>query len=128
MGEFRAAAVDESAVLPGWHDAVRELVSARGVLGFTSTVQSNKQFGMVVADCQIEYANQGKARKGTVLYRVVWQNYPPDMVWYEPADNLGEGWLEEYEAGLEAEAQLDAEEAAELEGEDQMEEQDGGSS
>ena len=51
LGEFREAAVDESAVLPGWHDSIRELVIARGVLGFTSTVHTNKQFGMVVADC-----------------------------------------------------------------------------
>ena len=78
--------------------------------------------GMVVADGKTCYANQGKAKAGTVLYRIVWKDYPPDMLWYEPAENLGDGLLEEYEAGLEAEAQLDAEEAAELEGEDEMEE------
>eukprot|EP00966_Prymnesium_polylepis_P268999 6214136-Prymnesium_polylepis.2 len=22
--------------------------------------------------------------KGTVLYRIVWSDFPPDMVWYEP--------------------------------------------
>ena len=75
----------------------------------------------MVADGKTFYANQGKAKVGTVLYRIVWKDYPPDMLWYEPANNLGDGWLEEYEAGLEAEAQLDAEEAAELEGEDEDE-------
>lgn len=25
-----------------------------------------------------------------MLYRIVWKDYPPDMVWYEPAENIGE--------------------------------------
>ena len=45
----------------------------------------------VVADGKATYANQGKAKVGTVLYRVVWKDFPPDLVWYEPEDNLGEG-------------------------------------
>ena len=43
---------------------------------------------------------------------------PPLSTW-EPAENIHPEVLAEYEAGLEAEAQLDAEEAAELEGEDE---------
>ena len=45
----------------------------------------------VVADGKATYANQGKAKVGTVLYRVVWKDFPPDLVWYEPEDNLGDG-------------------------------------
>ena len=51
----------------------------------------------------------------------LWKGFPPDMLWYEPAENIGSDFLDEYEAGLEAEAQLDAEEAAALEGEDEGE-------
>lgn len=73
--------------------------------------------GKVVADGKTEYANQGKVPKGTVLYRVVWrdsqgESYPPDMVWYEPAANLGT----ELEALIEFEQRV-AEEAAEAEAE-----------
>ena len=70
--------------------------------------------GMVVADGKTVYANQGRVKVGTVLYRIVWKDYPPDVIWYEPAENLGDELLAEYEAALEAEAELDAEEAAEL--------------
>ena len=67
----------------------------------------------VVADGKATYANQGKAKVGTVLYRVVWKDFPPDLVWYEPEDNLGEGYLEEYEARVAAEAAADEESARE---------------
>jgi hypothetical protein len=53
-----------------------------------------------------------------VLYRVVWKDYPPDIVWYEPASNLGEGLVQDYEAAEAAEAAADAaaeQEEAELE-------------
>mmetsp|Transcript_35568 Transcript_35568/g.107115 ORF Transcript_35568/g.107115 Transcript_35568/m.107115 type:complete len:127 (+) Transcript_35568:4037-4417(+) len=67
----------------------------------------------VVADGKATYANQGKAKVGTVLYRVVWKDFPPDLVWYEPEDNLGEGYLKEYEARVAAEAAADEESARE---------------
>jgi len=69
--------------------------------------------GKVVADGKATYANQGKAKVGTVLYRVVWKDFPPDLVWYEPEDNLGKGYLKEYEARVAAEAAADEESARE---------------
>ena len=60
---------------------------------------------------------QGNATKGTVLYRIVWKDYPPDLVWYEPAGNVGGGLVDEYEALVAAEAaedEADALEDAEL--------------
>ena len=62
--------------------------------------------GKVIADGRTEYANQGKPKAGTVLYRIVWHNYPPDMVWYEPKDNLGAELkaLVDFEARIAAEA------------------------
>ena len=70
--------------------------------------------GRAVVDNATEYANQGKVGKvGTVLYRVVWKDYPPDMIWYEPACNLGSGLVAEFEARVEAEAEAEAAEACE---------------
>ena len=51
-----------------------------------------------------------KAAQGTVLYRIVWKDadgccFPPDVVWYEPRENLGS----ELPALLEFEAQEAAE-------------------
>eukprot|EP00962_Isochrysis_galbana_P030822 scaffold10020_cov122-Isochrysis_galbana.AAC.14 len=53
------------------------------------------------------------AARGTALYRLVWVGYPPDMVWYEPANHVGAGLVREYEAQAEAEAAASEEEARE---------------
>ena len=96
-------------------------------MGYCWTAEEEDDFeveaivGMLTADGKSSYANQGKAKAGTVLYRIVWKDFPPDMVWYEPAENLGDELLAQYEGQLEAEAQLDAEEAAELAAEEAAE-------
>ena len=66
----------------------------------------------VVADGVSTYANQGKVRNGTVLYRIIWQGYSPDLVWYEPAANVGPGLVTDFEARVAAEAEAEAAEAA----------------
>ena len=73
--------------------------------------------GSVIADGQTTYANQGKARKGTVLYRVVWEDFPPDMEWYEPKANIeandgGAALLEAFAAAAAADEAAEAAEAA----------------
>lgn len=92
-------------------------------MGYSWTEEEAEHFkveaivGKVEADGKTEYANQGKARKGTILYRIVWETYSADMLWYEPAKNIGKGLRDEYEATLEAEAAADlaaAQEEAEL--------------
>eukprot|EP00965_Chrysotila_dentata_P027007 896285-Pleurochrysis_carterae.AAC.1 len=68
--------------------------------------------GMVVADGQTACANQGLVAAGIVLYRIVWQGCPPDVVWY-----LGSELLREFEQSLTAVAAADeasAREDAEL--------------
>ena len=96
----------------------------RYYMGYVWTAEEEDDFeveaivGKLTADGVTEYANQGKAKAGTVLYRIVWQNYPPDMIWYEPAENIGTGLREEFEARAAAEAAEDeaaAHEDAELE-------------
>jgi hypothetical protein len=58
-------------------------------------------------------------RKGTKLYFLSWPGYSASTASWEPAVNVGKLLIEEWEASLEAEAELDAEEARELEGEDE---------
>lgn len=57
-------------------------------------------------------------RKGTVLYHISWPGYSADAATWEPVENVGLALIEEWEASLEAEAELDAEEACELDGDD----------
>ena len=54
-------------------------------------------------------------RKGTKLYKIIWEGYLAAAASWEPEENIHPDILDEYEASLEAEAHLDAEEAAELE-------------
>ena len=86
----------------------------------------------LIADGKTEYANQGKAKKGTILYRIIWKDadgcsYPPDMVWYEPSKNLDKELpalvaFEARTAEEAAEAAAEEAEEAELVG---MEEEEG---
>ena len=57
-------------------------------------------------------------RKGTRVYKIIWQGYAAEEATWEPSENIHPEILADYEAGLEAEAQLDAEEAAAMEGDD----------
>ena len=88
-------------------------------MGYSWTAEAAAAFtvdaiiGKLTADGTTLYANQGKVKKGTVLYRVVWRDYPPDLLWYEPAKNLGDGLIEEFEARVAGEAEQDAREAEE---------------
>lgn len=80
--------------------------------------------GRLVADGSTAYANQGKAKKGTILYRIVWKSYPPDMVWYEPASNLGRDLIDEFEALMAAEEASDEAEARDEHELDTLEEEE----
>ena len=64
-------------------------------------------------------------RKGVTLYRCVWEDFPPDVLWYEIEENVDgtiayEQYLETL-ANDESEAAADALEEAELA---EMEEED----
>ena len=43
-----------------------------------------------------------------MIYRIVWENYPPDLMWYEPEENIGESLLDEYKARLSEDMSQDA--------------------
>ena len=59
-----------------------------------------------------------------MIYRIVWENYPPDLMWYEPEENIEESLLDEYKARLsedESQEAASAKEDAEL---DEMEDEE----
>jgi len=69
--------------------------------------------GKMIADGG-EVEGRGKVRKGTVLYRVLWEGYPPEIATWENRRGLPVTMVDAYEAALEAEADLEAEEAREI--------------
>lgn len=92
-------------------------------MGYEWTAEEEDDFeveaivGRLVADGNTTYANQGKVKKGTILYRLVWKSYPPDMIWYEPACNIGHDLIDEFEARMaleEANDEAEARDEAEL--------------
>ena len=61
---------------------------------------------------------------GTVLYKVLWEGWPPEIATWEEEDQVPCGevdFVADYEAALEAEEEDDDEEGEEGEGEDAME-------
>ena len=76
------------------------------------------EIGLLVSDADTPdgvrvFANQGRARKGRVLYRIIWDGYPADLEWWEPASQIAPDTLMEYEAGLAAQAAAEAADEAE---------------
>ena len=68
---------------------------------------------------------QGKMRKGVTLYRCVWEDFPPDVIWYETEANvkgtIAYAQYTETLANDESEAAAAAKEDAEL---DDMEDEE----
>ena len=59
-----------------------------------------------------------------MIYCIVWENYPPDLMWYELEENIEESLLDEYKARLsedESQEAASAKEDAEL---DEMEDEE----
>ena len=69
-----------------------------------------------------EGMKQDGFRKGTEIYHISWPGYSAATASWEPRSNVGLALIEEWEASLEAEVELDAEEARELEEEDMEDE------
>jgi len=70
--------------------------------------------GRLVADGTTSYANQRVASAGTVLYRFVWSGFPADLLWYEPAENLGTDLVATFREAEAAQAEAEARKEAAL--------------
>ena len=75
-----------------------------------------KLIGKMVAEGEVPGRVNIKA--GTVLYKVLWKDFPPEIATWEEESSIHDDYIDEYEAGL------DAEEEAESEGESEGEESD----
>ena len=54
-----------------------------------------------------EVPGRGSIKAGTVLYKVLWKDFPPKIATWEEERSIHDDYIDEYEAGLEAEAQLE---------------------
>lgn len=74
-------------------------------------------------DKKIEVHRVGKGKKKTekefIYYKVLWESFPPEVATWEPADHIHDDFIDEFEASLEAEEQLEAEAAAEEDEDDE---------
>ena len=81
--------------------------------------------GKMVADGGDVPGREGEEiAAGTVLYKVLWEGWPPEIATWEEEDQVPCGevdFVADYEAALEAEEEDDDEEGEEGEGEDAME-------
>ena len=82
----------------------------------TEKFEIEKLIGKMVA--QGEVPGRQNVKAGTVLYKVLWKGYPPEIATWELESAIHDDFIDEYEAAIEAEAELEAEEAAELEAEE----------
>mmetsp|Transcript_20787 Transcript_20787/g.51930 ORF Transcript_20787/g.51930 Transcript_20787/m.51930 type:complete len:133 (+) Transcript_20787:245-643(+) len=78
----------------------------------------DEEFDAVILEMKISRSvKEDGHRKGIKLYHISWPGYSAAAATWEPEMNVGTELIEEWEAMLEAEAELDAEEARELEAE-----------
>ena len=77
-----------------------------------------------ILDKKVELRKVGRGKKQStkefIFYKILWEDFPPECATWEPADSIHDGFIDEYEAALEAEADLEAEEERDL-AEDEVE-------
>lgn len=73
-------------------------------------------------DKKVEQVTVGKKKKRKqeiIYYKVLWKNWPPEIATWEPESSIHDDFIDEYEAAMDAEAELEAEEALEDDGDDE---------
>ena len=58
-----------------------------------------------------EVPGRANVKAGTVLYKVLWKDFPPEIATWEDESCIHDDYIDAYEAGLEAEAELEGEES-----------------
>eukprot|EP00966_Prymnesium_polylepis_P243819 5638864-Prymnesium_polylepis.1 len=88
--------------------STRKVVSYKGFEWFaTEKFEIDKLIGKMVAEGEVP--GRQNVKKGTVLYKVLWKGYPPECATWEDESGLHDDYIDAYEAELEAEDVLEAE-------------------
>lgn len=87
----------------------RKIISYKGWEWYaTEKFAVEKLIGKMVSTGEVPGRSSVKA--GTVLYKVLWKGYPPEIATWEEAAGLHDDYIDAYEAELEADSELEAEE------------------
>ena len=75
--------------------------------------------GKMVADGG-EVPGRSHVKVGTVLYKVLWEGFTPEIATWEDESSIHDDFIDAYEAGLDEEADMDEDEddESDSEGED----------
>eukprot|EP00966_Prymnesium_polylepis_P254819 5887673-Prymnesium_polylepis.1 len=80
-----------------------------GVQGLAVARQQEVHAGEVDRqdDCGGGGAGRQNVKAGTVLYKVLWEGFPPEIATWEEEGSIHDEFIDAYEASLEAEAELE---------------------
>ena len=93
----------------------RKIVSFKGWEWYeTEKFEIEKLIGKMVAEGAVEGREGVEA--GTVLYKVLWKGYPPEIATWEDESIIHDDFIDAYEASLEAEADLEGSDGEESDG------------
>lgn len=54
-----------------------------------------------------EVPGRGSVKAGTVLYKVLWKDFPPEIATWEEESAIHDDYIDDYDAGLEAETEME---------------------
>ena len=60
--------------------------------------------GMMVVEAGVEVPGRTGVKPGTVLYKVLWKDFPPEIATWEDEDTIHDEYIEAYEARVDSEA------------------------
>ena len=92
--------------------STRKIVEYNGYEWYaTEKFKIERLLGKMVAAGEVPGRTNIKA--GTVLYKVLWVGYPPEVATWEEERSIHDDFIDEYEASLEEDAEAEAAAAAE---------------
>lgn len=69
----------------------------------------------MVAEKDVEVPGRQGVKPGTVLYKVLWKDFPPEIATWENADTIHQDFIDNYEERICAEEEAEAAERMEEE-------------
>ena len=95
----------------------RKIVSYKGWEWHeTEKFEIEKLLGKMVSEGEV--LGRGNVTVGTVLYKVLWRGYPPEIATWEEEATIHDDFIDAYEVSLEAGAELESEEESDSEAEE----------